>query len=219
MLAHIKEVLLSPPPAFAERQNHPAFQTTPSPVTSACWRRIKVFWERERQEQSRRQEDVLPAPQPCCIFYGFTTLGPDMLRYLEVLSCPKSLATPSFLLPTNSQYSNSCCMQTFLLAFLCPVYFLAAFVLLISPLTNFDLDAYLLNCNWVVLHEGFSFSWSPFPGTVQPTCLVEVLIHHVGMDAIISHSFWRISSLEQISYCLRLYHTVPNSSKACFSEI
>lgn len=78
-------------------------------------------------------------------------------------------------------------MQKFLFAFFCPVYFLAAFVLLISPLTDFDLDAFPLLHNWEVLHEGFSFFWLFFPGTVPPTYLVEVPIHHVGMDAIISH--------------------------------
>lgn len=63
-----------------EAESHPAFQTIHSPIISACWRRIKVFREQESQAQSHRQEDVLPALQPCHIFYGF---GPDMHTYLE----------------------------------------------------------------------------------------------------------------------------------------
>lgn len=136
-------------------------------ISSACWHRIKVFWNRKDKHNPTDK-------RMSCLHYSpaaFSVVLPhlDLTRsdIWKVLSCPKSLATP-FLLPTNSQYSNSCCMQTFLLAFLCPVYFLAAFVLLISLLTILIWMLPLFSIILALFHEGFSFSWSSFPGTCHP---------------------------------------------------
>ena len=65
--------------------------------------------------------------------------------------------------------------------------FWAAFVLLTSSLTSCSLDAFSLLHFLEILHEAFSYSCSSFPRTMSPTHLVEVLIHCVGMDVIISN--------------------------------